>query len=132
MKTYPFTELPQMPPLTSRKVRHPASTAAAPAFLEIFDWQPAHLRPAVALARSFGAKGQTVGEAMRSFVVVRAYDIHASAATRGAEERWCWWDDLLDAATGGASSDLAPELEAARAELARVRAAIAQFVEATK
>lgn len=52
---------------------------------------------------------------------------------------WCYVSDLptileslLNPQAPAAGPDLAPELEAARAELARVRAAIAQFVEAAK
>ena len=52
---------------------------------------------------------------------------------------WCYVSDLpavleslLAPHATAAGPDLAPELEAARAELARVRAAIAQFVEAAK
>lgn len=52
---------------------------------------------------------------------------------------WCYVTDLpaileslLNPQAPAAGPDLAPELEATRAELARVRAAIAQFVEAAK
>lgn len=122
-----------MPPLTSRKIKHPASTAAAPAFLEIFDWQPAHLRPAVVLASGFGAQGQALGEAMRSFVLVRAWDLQISASSRGAADRWCWWDDFVAALCGSAApSNAAPaELAITKARLAQLEGAIAQFVQAT-
>lgn len=52
---------------------------------------------------------------------------------------WCYvsalpavLESLLNPPAPAAGPDLAPELDAARAELARVRSAIAQFVEAAK
>jgi len=123
-----------MPPVTSRKVRHPASTAASPAFLEIFDWQECHLRPAVVLSASWGVQGQSFGDAMRSFVIVRAYDLQSSASKRGPEERWCWWDDFVGAlGTPGmrsedAGTSAAADLAAAEARLAHLESSIAQFI----
>lgn len=62
-------------------------------------------------------------------------------STTDDDQPWCWCyvtdvpailESLLNPQAPAAGPDLAPELEAARAELARVRAAIAQFVEAAK
>lgn len=134
MKTYQFTELPPMPPLPSRKVRHPASTVAAPTFIEVFDWQPAHLRPAVVLTASFGGHGQTLGEAMRSFVVVRAWDLQIGASTRSVADRWCWWDDFVAALHAPAITTDTPaaELSATKARLAQLTTAFDQFVESIR